>query len=638
MITEYGFIRVCACAPRIKIADIEFNTKQIITEIKNAKKENASVILFPELSITGYTCGDLFQQDSLLKKAEEALDKIALETEDIIAVVGLPVYHESRLWNVAAVIANGKKTAFIPKSYIPSYKEYYERRWFHSGFNVDSEYKKIIFNPNTLLNISIGNFLFKAGIEICEDLWMPIPPSSRLALMGATLILNPSASTETIGKAAYRRELINQNSARNVCSYLYAASGPTESTSDVVFSGHCMASEYGIITEETELYQRDGARIITDFDINKMENERRKFTSFGDQIEHFSNMTNIKTVEISLNTEKQPKELNRYVDSTPFEPKTYKKMKERTEEILNIQVNGLMTRLENCGTKGIVIGVSGGLDSTLALLVAVRAIDKLGWNRKAITGITMPGFGTTDKTKNNAVKLMDELGIDKYEVSIIPACLQHFKDIEISDADRSVTYENSQARERTQILMDYANKTNKIVLGTGDMSEIALGFCTYNADHMSMYNVNCSVPKTLVKYLVKQASLWKELESCRETLESICNTAISPELLPPDEKGEISQKTEHIIGPYELHDFFLYNHIRWNFTPKKIFYLARNAFKEKYDDTVIKKWLNLFYKRFFNAQFKRNCVPDGPKVGSISLSPRGDWRMPSDASSNDWIK
>jgi NAD+ synthase (glutamine-hydrolysing) len=388
---------------------------------------------------------------------------------------------------------------------------------------------------------------------------------------------------------------------------------------------------------ETELYQREGTKIFADFDINKLENERRKFTSFGDQADHFYDVLNgkMKTIEINLDSAQQPKELNRYIDPAPFVPKTDDKMKERAEEILNIQVNGLMTRLETSKTKGIVIGVSGGLDSTLALVVAVIAVDKLSWDRKTITGITMPGFGTTNRTKNNAVKLMDELGIDKQE-SIAAACIQHFKDIGLPENDRSVTYENSQARERTQILMDYANKTNKIVLGTGDLSELALGFCTYNADHMSMYNVNCSVPKTLVKYLVHQASLWDEFKSCRQTLESICNTAISPELLPPDEKGNIAQKTEDLIGPYELHDFFIYHHIRWNFTPEKIFYLAQNSFKNKYDDTTIKKWLDLFYKRFFNAQFKRNCVPDGPKVGSISLSPRGDWRMPSDASSNEW--
>ncbi|MFA6914652.1 MAG: NAD(+) synthase [Endomicrobiia bacterium] len=638
MISEHGFIRVCACAPRIKIADIEFNTEHIINEIKDAKNKNASIVLFPELSLTGYTCGDLFQQDILLNDAEKALDKIALETKDIIAVVGLPLYHESRLWNVAAVIANGKIIAFIPKSYLPSYKEYYERRWFHSGFNIDSKYKGIIFNPNMLFNISIGNLSFKTGIEICEDLWMPIPPSSRLSILGATLILNPSASTETVGKAAYRRELINQNSARNVCAYLYSACGPTESTSDVVFSGHCLACEYGTLLAETELYQRNGTSIIVDFDLNKIENERRKLTTFGDQVDHFFDVLygKIKTVEISLDADKQPKELNRHIDPTPFTPKDTEKMRERTEEILNIQVNGLMTRLETCGTKGVVIGISGGLDSTLALLVAVRAIDKLGLNRKTITGITMPGFGTTEKTKTNAIKLMDELRIDKQEISIVDACNQHFKDIGLADTDRSVTYENSQARERTQILMDYANKTNKIVIGTGDLSELALGFCTYNADHMSMYNVNCSVPKTLVRYLVHQASLWDELKSCRTTLESVCNTIISPELLPPDEKGEIAQKTEDTIGPYEFHDFFLYYHIRWNFTPAKIFYLAQIAFKNKYDDSIIKKWLDLFYKRFFNAQFKRNCVPDGPKVGSISLSPRGDWRMPSDASKNGW--
>lgn len=638
MITEHGFIRVCACAPRIKIADVNFNTGQIINEIKDAKKKNASIILFPELSLTGYTCGDLFQQDILLKEAEDALDEISLETKDIIAVVGLPLYHQSRLWNAAAVIAGGKVAAFIPKSYLPNHKEYYERRWFHSGFDIDSEYKKTPFNPNLIFDVSAGNLSFKTGIEICEDLWMPIPPSSRLSIMGATVILNPSASTETVGKAAYRRELVSQNSSRNVCAYLYAASGPTESTSDVVFSGHCLAYEYGIMLAESELYKRDGTKIFADFDINKLENERRKFTTFGDQVDHFYDVLNgkIKTIEIDINNAQQPKELNRYIDSAPFVPKTNDKMKERAEEILNIQVNGLMTRLETSKTKGLVIGVSGGLDSTLALLVSVRAVDKLGWDRKTITGITMPGFGTTDRTKNNAFKLMDELGIDKQEISISAACIQHFKDIGLSENDRSVTYENSQARERTQILMDYANKTNKIVLGTGDLSELALGFCTYNADHMSMYNVNCSVPKTLVKYLVYQASLWIELKSCRQTLESICDTAISPELLPPDEKGNIAQKTEDLIGPYELHDFFIYHHIRWNFTPEKIFYLAQNAFKNKYDDAVIKKWLDLFYKRFFNSQFKRNCVPDGPKVGSISLSPRGDWRMPSDASKNGW--
>lgn len=637
-----GFVRTCACAPRLKVADVQFNKTEIINSIIASK--DAQIILFPELSLTGYTCGDLFQQEKLLNDCHQALADIAQYSNDRIVVVGFPLEFDSRLFNVAAVLSNGKIQCFVPKTYLPSYKEYYECRWFHTGSGMDSITKEgIPIVSNVIFEAQFGHLRFDFGVEICEDAWMPITPSSLMALDGATLILNPSASTETIGKSEYRRELISQNSARNVLSYLYAASGPTESTTDVVFSGHCIAAEYGSVISESSLYQRDGAMIFSDFDMEKLKNERRKLSTFGDQVEEFrlGKFGSKKAKRIVLRndygTSDDFEELYRNNDCLPFVPRNRESLDKRAKEVFDIQTNALMTRLEHRSTKNVVIGISGGLDSTLALLVAIKAFDVLGYDRKGIHGITMPGFGTTSKTKDNAKILMELLGITSIEISIEAACVQHFKDIGLDPSDRSITYENVQARERTQILFDYANKVGGMVIGTGDLSELALGWCTYNGDHMSMYSVNCSVPKTLVKFLVEWVSTRKEFKTSYEVLNSICNTTISPELLPPDEKGEIKQSTEESVGPYDLNDFFLYNHIRWNFTPQKIEFLAIDAFKGKYSNVFIHEWLVKFYKRFFAAQFKRSCVPDGPKVGSISLSPRGDWRMPSDASVEGWL-
>ena len=635
---KYGFVRACACAPRLRVADVSFNKNEIISSIIEARKAGSQIILFPELSLTGYTCADLFQQEKLLNDAYQALGDIARYSKNCIIVVGLPLEFDSRLFNVAAVLAKEEIQCFVPKTYLPSYKEYYETRWFHSGSGLNAKTKEgIPLASNTIFEANIGGLSFDFGVEICEDAWMPIPPSSIMALNGATLILNPSASTETIGKSEYRRELISQNSARNVLSYLYAASGPSESTTDVVFSGHCMAAEYGSMLAESELYERDGTIIVTDFDMEKIKNERRKLTTFGDQVAEYSLLKKeTRRVKIYLPDEKNFDSLLRYNDNTPFVPKNSETLDKRAKEVFDIQTNALMTRLEHRGTNNVVIGISGGLDSTLALLVTIKAFDKLGYDRKGIHGITMPGFGTTVKTKDNAKALMEILGISTIEIPIKLACIQHFKDIGLDPNDRSITYENVQARERTQILFDYANKVGGMVIGTGDLSELALGWCTYNGDHMSMYSVNCSVPKTLVKFLVAWVSRQDDFRASYSILDSICNTIISPELLPPDENGDIKQSTEESVGPYDLNDFFLYNHIRWNFTPEKIEFLAEKAFEGIYDIDFIKKWLDKFYQRFFGAQFKRSCVPDGPKVGSISLSPRGDWRMPSDAAASGW--
>jgi len=640
---KFGFIKTCAVSPRLHLGDVQANVQEHIKYLESAKNEQASIVLFPELSLTGYTCGDLFQQDILIQDAWKGLKELVKYTEGIVAIIGLPIYFNSRLWNCVAVIANEDIMCIIPKSYLPNYKEYYEARWFHSGVTVNDTIKGIPFGTDFLFDVYSNNKKrVTFGIEICEDLWVPLPPSTLMALGGATLILNPSASTETVGKSEYRRELVSQQSSRCVLAYLYASSGCTESTTDVVFSGHCISAEYGTILKENSLYEREGSCIYPDFDINKIENERRKLTTFGDQVNLFESgqFGNKKFEHIALNTFViSETEFTRTIDAHPFVPSRTHTKDVRCMDIFNIQTEALITRLEACKSQKIVIGVSGGLDSTLALLVAVNAFKKMGRPMTDIIGITLPGFGTSERTLNNSIRLMSEFSITQKKIDITYSCVQHFADIKHDMSDKSVVFENGQARERTQILMDVANKYNGIVLGTGDLSESALGWSTYNGDHMSMYAINCSIPKTLVATLVDWISHYVFPKS-RDTLQEICATPISPELLPLNDKGEIDQKTEDIIGPYELHDFFLYNHVRWNFTPEKILFLAMQAnesFNAKYTEEVIKKWLNLFYKRFFTQQFKRSCVPDGPKVGSLSLSPRGDWRMPSDASMNSWI-
>ncbi|MFA6508278.1 MAG: NAD(+) synthase [Treponemataceae bacterium] len=644
---DYGFLRACAVSPTLRPGDVGFNTDQIVIALTKAAEGGASLVLFPELCVTGYTCADLFHQDLMIDEAATSLNRIASSAQrmGVIAVVGLPVSHDGVLWNCAAVLSDGGIAGLVPKSYLPNYKEYYEGRWFSSGAQVTMSSlplngAQIPFGSDLLFEVRReGSKPVLFGIEVCEDLWMPLPPSSLLALRGALLLLNPSASTEIVGKADYRRDLVATQSGRCVASYLYAAAGPTESTTDVVFSGHCLAAEYGVVLGESERFSRKTEYLFADFDPSRLDGERRRLTTFSDQaaLARSGTFGGASRIVPVLCREWQSKNFKSTVDRLPFVPRNAHKRDERCREIFSIQVAALAKRVEHTASKTLVIGISGGLDSTLALLVAVRTLDLLNRPRKDVLAITMPGFGTTGTTLTNARGLMDRLGVTSREIDIKPACLTHFADIGHDPTILNTTYENVQARERTQILMDLANASGGMVVGTGDLSEAALGWSTYNGDHMSMYAVNCSVPKTLVKHLVSWVA---EHETDKETatvLAAVIGTPISPELLPPDEKGEIAQKTEDLVGPYELHDFFLYHHVRWGSAPKKILFLAQHAFSGAYDEATIRKWLLVFYKRFFSQQFKRSCVPDGPKVGSISLSPRGDWRMPSDASAALWL-
>ncbi|QCX33922.1 NAD(+) synthase [Caloramator sp. E03] len=634
---NYGFVRVASACPKLKVADVKYNVGEIKSLILKAYKENVSILVFPELSITGYTCADLFGQDILIENSNKAISELCSFTKDIdmLIFIGAPFLSGQFLFNCAIAIHKGKLLGIVPKTYIPNYGEYYEKRWFASSKDVSFE--EVYFLDE---NVPFGNILFQdenikelcVGAEICEDLWAAIPPSSYQALAGASIIVNLSASNELINKALYRKELVKQQSGRLICGYVYSSSGVYESTTDLVFSGHIMIAENGSILKEGERFKRDSELIIADIDIQRLLAERRKNLTFKD-----SN-TNTIYRKVMFNMEiKEGSKLLRYVDPHPFVPSSTLEREDRCREIFNIQVAGLAKRIEHTGLKKLVIGVSGGLDSTLALLVAVKTFKELDISNKNIITITMPGFGTTDRTYNNTIELCKSLGTDFREINIKEACLLHFKDIS-HDADKlDITYENVQARERTQILMDIANKEGGLVVGTGDLSEIALGWSTYNGDHMSMYAVNCSVPKTLVRYLVGYVAEREMDKKTSNILVDILNTPVSPELLPAKE-GEISQKTEDIIGPYELHDFFLYHFIKYSAPPKKILYLAQEAFEDKYSKDEISKWLKIFYKRFFIQQFKRSCIPDGPKVGTISLSPRGDWRMPSDASSDIWIE
>jgi NAD+ synthase (glutamine-hydrolysing) len=655
---DYGFFRACAASPVLKPADVDFNAAAIAEAISAAAEGGATLVLFPELSLTGYTCADLFHQEVLLRAAEEALPRVAAAAAEagVVAVVGLPLAFKGALWNCAAVLSGGAVAGVVPKSYLPNYKEYYEARWFSPGAGEASDSvslcgERVPFGASLLFEARTGGgpeggTLFLFGIEVCEDLWVPLPPSTLLALRGAALILNPSASTEIVGKADYRRDLVAGQSARCVASYLYAAAGPTESTTDVVFSGHCIAAEYGAVLGETPRFSRKTELLFADFDPRRMAGERRRLTTFADQAAlarsgafgPLAAGSGPASDPIPVACRPwTPESFKRAVDPHPFVPKNSRKRDERCREIFSIQVAALAKRVEHTRAKTLVIGISGGLDSTLALLVAAKTLDLLGRPRTDIRAVTMPGFGTTGTTLSNARDLMVHLGVSRSEIDIKAACLAHFVDIGHDPAVRDVTYENVQARERTQILMDLANATGGLVVGTGDLSEAALGWSTYNGDHMSMYAVNCSVPKTLVRHLVSWVA---EHETDRETaavLEAVVATPISPELLPPDERGGIAQKTEDLVGPYELHDFFLYHCVRWGEGPKKILFLALRAFAGIYDEGTIKRWLGVFYRRFFAQQFKRTCVPDGPKVGSISLSPRGDWRMPSDASAAAWL-
>ncbi len=626
------FIKVAAACPKTRVGDVDYNIENILSCIDDAKKNGSKFIVFPELCVTSYTCGDLFLQEYLITKALNGIKEILENTKnnDILIAVGAPLLYGSSLYNCAFLLFKGKILGIVPKSYLPNYSEFYEKRWFTEGLSVEDEIvdlpyqKDIPFGTNLIFSSSIANF----GIEICEDLWVAIPPSSYLALMGAHIIGNLSASNELVSKMDYRKSLISNQSARTMCSYIYSSAGIHESTTDVLFSGHLLISENGSLLKENNRFQRENEVISSIIDVFKLKAERMKNLSFRDSSRFINKKPNIIKFEFddtSIQT------FDRFIDKHPFVPSYEKEREIRCKEIFNIQAAGLAKRLEHTRSQKAVIGISGGLDSTLALLVIVKTFELLNLDKKNIVTITMPGFGTTDRTYNNAVNLCRELGTELREINIVKASLQHFEDIGHDKNIHDVTYENVQARERTQILMDLANKEGGLLIGTGDLSELALGWCTYNGDHMSMYSVNPSIPKTLVRYLVQYVAQNESTDIVYDILMDILDTPVSPELLPKDKNGEIAQKTEDIVGPYELHDFFLYHFIKHGSTKERILFLAKNAFKDNYSEQEIQKWLDKFMFRFFTQQFKRSALPDGPKVGSISLSPRGDWRMPSDA-------
>ena len=646
-VPDYGLMRVAAVVPRVNVADVEGNTAGIIEGVDRAVKAGAHIVVLPELCVTGYTCADLFGNELLLDTAERALVEICDKYKDtpVMVVVGAPLRCSGHLFNCAVVINHGDMWA-VPKTYIPNYKEFYEKRWFTSSNIAALAGKDSIVVDGREVYFGTG-LIFEAGrariaVEVCEDLWVPAPPSSTAAINGANLIVNLSASNEVIGKHTYLMDLIKSQSARCIAAYVYASCGYGESTTDLVFGGNAVIAENGKIIAEGERFTTQPQLSVADIDIAALENERRVNGSFADSMVQFGTQFEHVAMTVAGTIDYEREELLRPVRRLPFVPVEDDRLNARCEEIISIQTEGLMRRLDFTGIPAIVVGVSGGLDSTLALLVAVRAMDRMGRDRKTIHAITMPGFGTTDRTYTNACAMVKSLGVTLHEISIAAAVTQHFKDIDHDPKVHDVTYENSQARERTQILMDFSNKVNGLVLGTGDLSELALGWATYNGDHMSMYNVNVSIPKTLVRHLVRwfASSLddgTKKGKAIRATLLDVLDTPISPELTPAAKDGTILQVTEDIVGPYELHDFFLYNMLRYGYTPAKLYLLARKAFKGEYDNATIKKWLRTFIRRFFAQQFKRSCLPDGPKVGSVSLSPRGDWRMPSDASSRLWL-
>lgn len=636
MLKEQGFVRVGAVVPKLKVADTEFNCNEIIKQIEVASNNKIQIVVFPELCVTGYTCQDLFEQDTLLEEAEKALNKILDYTNnlDIICIIGMPIKAENQLFNTAVVIQKGKILGIVPKTFIPNYGEFYEKRWFSSSKNANKKEieildQKVPFGIDLLFKDKENNEIC-FGIEICEDIWAVEPPSNKLALLGANIIFNLSASNEVIGKKEYRRDLVKMQSAKTISGYVYCSSGVNESTSDVVFSGESMIFENGSCLTNNQRFDFKSNMIFTEIDTKRLANDRRKNISFmGDSVD-------LEYREIKINIPDNIENLTREYSKTPFVPEDKKKISEICEEILNIQSYGLAKRLLHTNINKTIIGISGGLDSTLAFLVIIKAYEILNLPKEKIIAITMPGFGTTSRTHNNSMKLINEYGATFREINITKSSLQHFEDIGHDKNIKDVTYENAQARERTKILMDIANKENGLVVGTGDLSELALGWCTYNGDHMSMYSVNASIPKTLVKYIIKWVAD-NSKEERKNIINDILDTPISPELLPPDENGNIEQKTEEQVGPYILHDFFLYHFLRYGAEPKKIYILACKTFKNDFKKEEIKHWLQVFIKRFFTQQFKRNCMPDGPKVGTVSLSPRGDLRMPSDASYNIWL-
>ena len=632
---NFEYMRVAASAPSLKIADTDYNVKEIISISMKAEEENIKVLVFPELSITGYTCGDLFNQNTLIRECEAALDYLLSETKhlNMLIAVGMPVKADNQLFNCAVLFKDGKILGVIPKTYIPNYKEFYEVRWFAPASHRKSEIiilcgQEVIFNENLLFKDELSSLCI--GVDVCEDLWVSIPPSSYHTMYGANLILNLSASNEAVGKADYRRNLVKIQSQKCITSYVYSSSSEEESTTDLVYSGHCIIAEDGRILEEDNLC--DGF-IYTDIDLEKLNSERANCNIYMSNTEK----RNYKYVSFNLGYNEND-ELERFIDPRPFVPSNPEDRDIRLSDILNVQATGLYQRMKKINSKKAILGISGGLDSTLALIVTVEALIKLNLPLKNIVAVTMPGFGTTERTYNNAQVLMKELGVTSREISIKDACIQHFKDIGHDMNNHDVTYENAQARERTQVLMDIANLEGGIVVGTGDMSELALGWCTYNGDHMSMYGVNSGIPKTLVKYIVKWYADFKATGEIQKALIDIFNTPVSPELLPPDKNGKIQQFTESMVGSYELNDFFLFNMLRNGYGPEKIYYLAKIAFNDEYSEDIIFETLKNFYKRFFTQQFKRSCMPDGVKVGSVALSPRGDLKMPSDASYALWMK
>ncbi|OLR62446.1 NAD(+) synthase [Anaerostipes sp. 992a] len=628
-----GYIKVAAATPKVKVADCPYNTKLIIDEMEDAREKGVNVLVFSELTISSYTCGDLFLQGPLLRDAKKGLLEVreASKGSSMVVVVGVPYAVGQKLYNCAAVIQNGSILGLVPKTYLPNYSEFYEARHFARGSKKVKEIRigeeMVPFGTNLLFQCQEMEELVIA-CEVCEDLWVPLPPSTRHALAGATLICNPSASDETTTKEIYRRNLVSNQSARLISGYIYASAGEGESTQDVVYSGHNLICENGSILAEAKRFTNE--TIYAQIDLQRLSTERRRMTTFFDEIEE-------EYVTVPFSMEMKEVELERIYPKTPFIPSDRKERDKRCDEILTIQAMGLKKRLEHTRCQHAVIGISGGLDSTLAVLVTARAFDMLGLPRENMICVTMPCYGTTDRTYQNAITLMKRLGATLKEINIIKAVEQHFQDIEHDETIHNVVYENSQARERTQILMDLANKYNGMVIGTGDLSELALGWATYNGDHMSMYAVNVSVPKTLVRYLVLYYAETTEDKALTDVLMDVLDTPVSPELLPPVD-GVISQKTEDLVGPYELHDFFLYYVMRFGFAPKKLYRMAKHTFQGEYDTQTIYKWLRTFFWRFFAQHFKRTCLPDGPKVGSVAVSPRGDLRMPTDASVNLWIQ
>lgn len=658
---NYGYVKVASAIPAVRVGDVAYNVEQIENLVIQAEGKGVEVIVFPELSLTGYTCQDLFRQQLLLDRVEQGVMRLMDFTRklDIIAIVGAPVPVGNLLLNCAVVIQKGHVLGMVPKFYLPNYSEFYEKRWFASAQDLrDMELRY----AGNVVNMTADVQLFRTadgvlfGIEICEDVWAPAPPSNKLALAGADIVFNLSASDELIGKHDYLKSLLSQQSARTMTGYVYSSCGFGESTQDVVYGGNAMIYENGKLLAEAARFSLEPQMMMTQIDVEKLRSERRGNSTYVNaqrnvKFSLLDKQFGIRIIDAFPKEMEREFKLERTVSPHPFIP-AMEDMEVSCEEIFNIQVMGLVKRLVHTHAETAVIGISGGLDSTLALLVCVKAFDKLKRSRKGIVGVTMPGFGTTGRTYNNAMELMRSLGITVKEVSIVDAVTQHFEDINHDISVHDVTYENSQARERTQVLMDMANKLNGMVVGTGDLSELALGWATYNGDHMSMYGVNASVPKTLIRYLVNYVAQREVDDRSAQTLQDIIDTPISPELIPADEMGNIQQKTEDLVGPYELHDFFLYYFLRFGFSPKKIFMLAKNAFienkskrvklgpndPETYDEETIKKWLRVFVRRFFSQQFKRSCLPDGPKVGSVSLSPRGDWRMPSDAMAAMWMQ